>query len=95
MATHAPFFVIVPDQPDNIYVPVYDPTVAYVQCITVSIKRPLNTFGFCYQISPRFPYDCDWPRPHHLRGFAPTYEAQSASKLTAQQRSYRKLPPRL
>ncbi len=52
---------IVPAQPDIVYVPVYDPTVVYVQN-TVWIDRPYLTFGFGYPIGGWFIYDCDWGR---------------------------------
>lgn len=62
VVTQGTTVVIVPAQPDIIYVPVYDPTVVYVQRTTVRINRPFITFGFGYQIGPRFIYDCDWDR---------------------------------
>lgn len=51
--------VIVPAQPDIVYVPIYDPTVVYLQR-TVWVNRPIITFGFGYQIGSWFIYDCDW-----------------------------------
>ncbi|HTJ79139.1 MAG TPA: DUF3300 domain-containing protein [Rariglobus sp.] len=51
--------VIVPAQPDIVYVPVYDPAVVYIQR-SVWFDGPFITFAFGYPIGPWFIYDCDW-----------------------------------
>ncbi|MFA6961856.1 MAG: DUF3300 domain-containing protein [Opitutaceae bacterium] len=51
--------VIVPAQPEIIYVPVYDPAVVYVRR-TVWTGGPFITFSFGYPIGDWFIYDCNW-----------------------------------
>ena len=51
--------VIVPAQPEVIYVPVYDPQVVYVQR-TVWVSHPLLFFGIGYSFGTWSGYDCDW-----------------------------------
>ena len=51
--------VIVPAQPEVIYVPVYDPQVVYVQR-TVWVSHPLLFFGIGYSFGAWSGYDCDW-----------------------------------
>jgi len=62
VVTQGTTVVIVPAQPNIVYVPVYDPAVVYVQRTTVVVNRPFITFGFGYQIGSWFIYDCDWGR---------------------------------
>jgi len=54
--------LILPAQPDIVYVPIYDPNVVYVQRTTFAINSPFITFGFGYPIGSWFIYDCDWSR---------------------------------
>jgi hypothetical protein len=61
VVTQGTTVVIVPAQPNVIYVPVYDPAVVYVQR-TTWVNRPFITFGFGYPIGSSFIYDCDWSR---------------------------------
>ena len=51
--------VIVPAQPEVIYVPIYDPQVVYMQR-TVWVSHPLLFFGIGYSFGVWSGYDCDW-----------------------------------
>jgi hypothetical protein len=64
--------VIVPAQPDVIYVPVYDPALVYVQR-TTWVNRPFITFGFGYPIGSWFIYDCNWDRSNVWVASRPSY----------------------
>ncbi len=57
--TSGNIIIIVPAQPEIIYVPVYDPQIVYVQR-TVWVSHPLLLFGIGYAFGPWSGYDCDW-----------------------------------
>jgi hypothetical protein len=66
--------VIVPAQPDVIYVPVYDPFAVYVSA-PIHRARVVISFGRAYSCGYWLAYGCDWgrrtvcyvDRPHRLR----------------------------
>lgn len=50
---------IVPVQSDRIYVPVYDPSVIFLESSSYALPRPL-AFGTGYPVGSWLAYDCDW-----------------------------------
>lgn len=50
---------IVPAQPDRIYVPVYDPSVIYLESRTYALPPPIF-FGAGYPVGSWLAYECDW-----------------------------------
>ena len=56
-------YVIVPAQPEVIYVPVYDPYMVYSQPVFGSYyNRSFWSFGIGFPIGAWLNYDCDWGR---------------------------------
>lgn len=54
-------YVIVPAQPQVIYVPVYDPVVVYTRPIfSVGFNTAFWSFGVGFPIGSWLSYDCDW-----------------------------------
>jgi hypothetical protein len=52
--------LIVPAQPDVIYVPVYDPAIVYVRHPGIHYTEPFCTFGSGFRTGWWMTYDCNW-----------------------------------
>lgn len=50
---------IVPAQPERIYVPVYDPSIIYLESRTYALPPPVF-FGSGYPVGSWLAYECDW-----------------------------------